>query len=528
MAYPPTASNKPLPPLASFRLMALCLFFGLASLAWGYNIGIMASIYVHPGFVKALHHPSKATTGAITSIYYIGTWFSYLFISHPLADRFGRRVAAASGVLITGIGAAIQADAKGSVALGMMIVGRITCGVGLAIVSTSIPLYQSEVAPAKHRGRYVVINHVGLVAGLAVAFWTGYGVSHWESESGDYYGWRVCMAFQFVPEALFLLGVFFCPETPRWLVEHDRSEAAKRSLAWLRGLTPSHELVADELKEIERSAEQRKLATGQSWTVLFTDRPLFSRMWRAALLQFMAQMCGNSSMKYYLPSIFMSLGIERKTTLMVAGVESTIKVAFSAFDSWLVDRYGRRPTLIFSCLLMSIALLLNGALPLAYPKNINHTADVVCIVFIFIYTFGFSIGFGPSAWVYGSEIFPTNFRARGLNIAASGSSIGAIISSQAWPVALRRIGSKTYFIFMVSNLISAVVIWHFYPETSRRSLEDMEALFNPTHKRRASVQSEADSYHDEDADLDDDDSQDGDAQDTQLQRLLPEAEPGSR
>lgn len=102
----------------------------------------MASIYVHPGFTKALSNPSKAVTGFITSIYYVGTFFSYLFIAHTLADNYGRRFAAATGVVITGVGAALQTCASGPLALAMMVVGRIVCGVGLAIVSTAVPLYQ--------------------------------------------------------------------------------------------------------------------------------------------------------------------------------------------------------------------------------------------------------------------------------------------------------------------------------------------------------------------------------------------------
>lgn len=102
----------------------------------------MASIYVHPGFIKALNKPSKAVTGFITSIYYVGTWFSYLFISHPLADRYGRRVAATYGILITLFGAALQTVAKEPFGVAMMVIGRVVCGVGLAIVSTSVPLYQ--------------------------------------------------------------------------------------------------------------------------------------------------------------------------------------------------------------------------------------------------------------------------------------------------------------------------------------------------------------------------------------------------
>ncbi|KAJ4350450.1 uncharacterized protein N0V89_009071 [Didymosphaeria variabile] len=458
----------------------------------------MATIYIHPGFIQSLHKPTKAMTGLITSIYYLGTWLSYLFVSHPLADRFGRRVAAATGVLITAVGAAIQTASKGHGGVAMMIAGRIVCGVGLAIVSTSVPLYQSEISPAKHRGRYVVINHVGLVAGLAIAFWVGYGISHWESARGTYYGWRVSMALQFIPEAVFLFGVFLCPETPRWLVESGRIDAAKRSLAWLRALSPTDQRVVVELEEIEQDVQNRRSATEQGWTVLFTNRPLFNRLWRAALLQFMAQMCGNTSMKYYLPSIFMSLGIERKLTLMIGGIESTLKIGCTVIDTWLVDRYGRRLTLVASCLVMSFALLLNGALPQAYPNNINHAADYVCILFIFIYTFGYSIGFGPAAWVYGSEIFPTNFRARGLNIAASGSSIGSIISSQTWPIGMSKIGSKTHFIFMSTNLVSAIIIWLLYPETSQRSLEDMESLFNKDYQSRHSLEVEHDTYHDHD------------------------------
>lgn len=147
----------------------------------------MGTIYVHPGFKQALHQPSKDITGLITSIYYVGTWLSYLFVAPHLTDRFGRRVAAATGTLITAVGAAIQTGARPPNGLAMMIVGRIICGVGIAIVSTSVPLYQrsvlalaesiclifacSEISPAKHRGRYVVVNHIGLVAGLATAFW---------------------------------------------------------------------------------------------------------------------------------------------------------------------------------------------------------------------------------------------------------------------------------------------------------------------------------------------------------------------
>ncbi|TVY84498.1 Quinate permease [Lachnellula suecica] len=478
------------PSRVRFRLHMLCGFFALASFVWGYNIGILATIYVHTGFKKALHKPNASQTGLITAIYYLGTWISYLFLSHPAADRLGRRWAAFGGVFVTSVGAALQAGANGHGAYSMMIIGRIICGIGLAVVSTSVPLYQSECAPTTDRGRYVVMNHIGLVAGLAVAFWVGYGFSGWTTDKGNYYGWRLSIMVQYIPAIIFMIGVPFCPETPRWLVEHGHMNRAQASLAYLRDSEPTSDEVLMELESIRASVASHRAASESSWTVLFTHKPLFRRLWRAALLQFMAQMCGNTAMKYYLPSIFTSLGIEHRLTLLISGVESTLKIGCTIIEMLIIDRVGRRTTLVVGCVVMGIALLINGALPQAYPHNINRASDYACIVFIFFYTFGYSIGFGPAAWVYGSEIFPTNLRARGLNFAASGGAIGSIVAAQTWPVGIQNIGSKTYFIFMAINFASAFIIIFAYPETKRRSLEDMDLLFGDYHSDRNLVRGE--------------------------------------
>ncbi|KAK0706298.1 hypothetical protein B0T26DRAFT_656572, partial [Lasiosphaeria miniovina] len=149
---------------------------------------------------------------------------------------------------------------------------------------------------------------------------------------------------------------------------------------------------------------------------------------------------------------------------------------------------------------------INGALPLFHPNNVNRASDYTCIVFVFVYSLGYSIGFGPAAWVYGSEvraarvqltigtptnqaihIFPTAVRARGLSFAASAGAIGSIMVAQIWPVGIANIGSKIYFFFMAINLICVPIIYLLYPETNGRRLEDMDVLFGgnpaviPTH-----------------------------------------------
>lgn len=461
---------------ASWRLHYFCLFLALGSFVWGYNVGVLASVLVHPGFKETLHSLDASKNGLITAIYYLGTWLSYIFLAHPAADRLGRRHAALVGMLVTCVGQGLQAGAAGPNALAMVIAGRIVAGVGTGIISTSVPLYQSEVAPPKHRGRFVVMNHVGFVAGLASGFWVGYAITFWSSPIGLRIGWRVSLSATFIPAILFLAGLPFMYDSPRWLVEHGKNDAALTTLQYYREGYYAPDEVYTELDDIERSVASFK-ASGLTWISLFTDRSLFARMWRSALLQFMGQMCGATAMKYYLPALFRALGLSHRVSLLAGGIESTMKIGCTLVDMVIIDRVGRRITLTAGAAVMAFCMLINGALPQIYPDNVNRVADYVCVVFVFIYSFGYSMGFGSAAWVYGSEIFPTAIRARGLSFAASGGAVGSIAVAHIWPVGIATIGSKIYFFFMAINLVCVPIIFLLYPETKGRPLEDMDVLF---------------------------------------------------
>ncbi|KAI0164127.1 general substrate transporter [Xylariaceae sp. FL1272] len=473
-------------PKAVVRLHLLCVFFAIGSFVWGYNVGILSSVLVHPGFAFALDFPTASQKGVITSIYYLGTWTSYVFLAHPASDYLGRRYAALVGIIVVAVGTAVQCDARPPAAYAMMIIGRIVSGVGVGLVSTSVPLYQSEVAPAGKRGKYVVLNHVGFVAGLAVGFWVGYGITFWDRTPwNDYFGWRFSLIVIFIPIIIFGIGLPFLPETPRWLTENNYHDRALKSLYWLREGSFTQAEIHAELTQIRQDITDHK-AQGQTWKSLFTSPTLFRRLWRASLLQFMAQMCGATAMKYYLPTLLQKLGLSTRIALMAGGIESTLKIGMTVIEMLLIDRLGRRVTLVSGTLAMGIAMLFNGALGQAYPNNTNRAADIVCVVFIFIYALGYSMGFGPAAWVYGSEIFPTALRARGLSLSASGGAIGSIIVAQVWPVGIDAIGSNIYFFFMAINFICIPIILLFYPETKGRALEDMDALFEQHTRGRRS------------------------------------------
>lgn len=121
------------------RLYLLCSHLALGASIWGYNIGVLSSILIHPGLRTALGQPSPSQRGIITGIYYLGTLFSYLFLAHPLADRAGRRYAALVGTGLLCLGAVTMSAAA---SVSVMAMGRWVCGLGVGIVSTTVPLYQ--------------------------------------------------------------------------------------------------------------------------------------------------------------------------------------------------------------------------------------------------------------------------------------------------------------------------------------------------------------------------------------------------
>lgn len=152
--------------------------------------------------------------------------------------------------------------------------------------------------------------------------------------------------------------------SPRWLVEKGDMERAGRVLCWLREGTAAPEATARELHAMGADVESRRRAgqTALSLTLsLFREAPLRARLWRAFLLQFMAQMCGATAMKYYLPTLLRALGMDTRLALMAGAVEMTAKIGMTVVEMWLIDRFGRRACLVGGCVVMGVAMLVGQA-----------------------------------------------------------------------------------------------------------------------------------------------------------------------
>ena len=157
------------------------------------------------------------------------------------------------------------------------------------------------------------------------------------------------------------------PDSPRWLLEKDRPEDARKALQYLRGAEDHPEEIEAEMTEIKQNVELHKSITEVPWHILITDRDLLARLWRGALLQFMAQMCGATAIKYYLPTVFLALGLSKDLSLMASGIESTLKIGCTIIEMLIIDKLGRKKTLLLGCGIMSIAMIVSLRIPARSP-----------------------------------------------------------------------------------------------------------------------------------------------------------------
>ena len=147
--------------------------------------------------------------------------------------------------------------------------------------------------------------------------------------------------------------------SPRWLLEKGRPEEAETALVYLRGAEDRPEDIQPELQDIKQNIESNNSITEASWSELFTNPDLFARLWRGALLQFMAQMCGATAIKYYLPTVFLALGLSKDLSLMASGIESTLKIGCTIMEMLIIDKLGRKKTLLLGCAVMSLAMIVS-------------------------------------------------------------------------------------------------------------------------------------------------------------------------
>ncbi len=435
----------------------------LGGLLFGYDTAVISGAI---GFVRNYYDLNSTMMGWVASSALVGCIAGCAMAGY-LSDRFGRKkilIFSALLFAITGIGCAIADSTTG------LVIYRIIGGIGVGIASMLSPIYIAEIAPAHIRGRLVSYNQFAIVTGMLVVYFVNYFIAAHGNESWNMQaGWRWMFGSETIPALLFLLFLFFIPESPRWLAKNDQIEKSRRVLLKIGG----SEFAEKELSEIRDT----EIPESNSFRALFQGKFRIVLI-IGIILAILQQVTGINVFLYYAPEIFKRLGTGTNTALLQTIIVGFFNLTFTVVAILTVDKFGRKPLMIIGSLGMGLCLLILGLM--AYFQQ----SALWVLVFILGYISCFALSVGPVTWVIISEIFPTRIRGRALSIATVFLWTANWVVSQTFPMldenqwlTDRFHHGFSFWIYGSMCFILLVFMWRRVPETKGKSLEEIERLW---------------------------------------------------
>lgn len=433
----------------------------LGGMLFGYDIGVISGAIL---FIKKDFSLSAGLEEIVVSSVLLGSLVGAV-AGGILADRLGRRkllIITAAVFGLGAIGAALAPDTT------WLIVARIVAGIAIGIASFVAPLYISEIAPVAIRGKLVSINQVALTGGIVISYLIDYAFAGAQQ-------WRWMFAMAVIPAAAFGIGLFFIPDSPRWLIGRGHVDRARAVLKKIR----APDEVEGELTRIQKSAAQQK----GSWSELLSPalRPAMIVGIGLAIAQ---QVTGINTVIYYAPTIFKFAGLSSASVAILASVGvGVVNVALTLVAMQLIDRVGRRPLLLVSLAGMSASLAVLG-LAFALPKA-SGSLGWIAVTSLMVYVGSFAIGLGPVFWLVLSEIYPLRMRGRAMSVGTVANWGANLIVALTFLTLTQVLGkAATFWLYALVSIGAWLFAYFLVPETKGKTLEQIEAHWRAGKKPR--------------------------------------------
>lgn len=404
-------------------------------------------------------------------------------IAGTLSDYLGRKLTmliSAALFSISAIGCAICGSFDGLVAY------RIVGGVGIGIVSIVSPIYISEVSPAKIRGTLVSLYQLAVTIGFLLAYLANWmidmNISPSAADTGDISlwhkmfqteAWRGMLGSETLPALLFFIIIFFIPESPKWLTVNGKT--AKASVILSR-IYDSEAEVRNEISVTEASLKGE--AKGK-WSDLLRPGILLAVIAGSAIA-ILGQFMGVNAVLYYGPKIFSDAGFDNPmfSTVLVGAVNcaTTILAVF------IIDKVGRKQLIYWGVSGMILCLLAIGTY-FAWGAGLG-LGNGFMLTFFLAYVFCCAISISAIVFVLLSEMYPNSVRGRAMSIAGFALWIGTYLIGQLTPVLLGWSQAGTFFIFAFMCIPYMLIMWKIIPETTGRTLEEIETYWTTRKSRQ--------------------------------------------
>lgn len=436
------------------KLLFWSIVVALGGLLFGMDVAVISGaeqqIQEIWGLSDVLHGQALAS-----ALY--GTIIGALFGGIP-AERFGRKkVLVWIGVIffVSALGSALAPEVVSFMSF------RFLGGLGVGASSVVAPMFISEIAPAKSRGRLVAAFQFNIVFGILLVYLSNYLLAN--MMGGD--AWRWMLGVLAIPAVLFVVLLYFVPESPRWLMVHKQDYKRAREI-----LTVSDpEGVEAAIAAIHHDVEvDRKKATLQDFLSKRFSVPIIM----AVLIAVFNQLSGINAIIYFAPRVFELAGLGKDAAFLQSAGVGLANLVFTMLGLYLIDRIGRKKLMLIG----SIGYILSlGAVAAAF--YFQFLGGMVVPVLIFIFIGSHAIGQGAVIWVFISEIFPNQVRSYGQSLGSSVHWIMAAIITSAFPFFANdpAIGpAKIFLFFMVMMVLQLLWVIFKMPETKGVSLEELQ------------------------------------------------------
>ncbi|MFG6075890.1 sugar porter family MFS transporter [Erwinia sp. OPT-41] len=431
----------------------VCMMAALSGLLFGLDIGVIAGAL--PFLAKDLHISNHEQEWVVSSMMF-GAAIGALAAGW-MSSKLGRKKSMLAGATLFIIGSlwsALSPDVES------LIFSRVLLGLAVGVASYTAPLYLAEIAPERIRGSMISMYQLMLTTGIVVAYLSDTAFSY----SGS---WRWMLGVIAIPAVILFIGVLFLPNSPRWLASHGRFNEAQRVLDRLRNTS---EQAKQELDDIRESLKVKQ----HGWS-LFRNNGNFRRaVWLGMLLQLMQQFTGMNVVMYYAPKIFGIAGFsstgEQMWGTVIVGM---VNVLATLIAIGLVDRWGRKPMLTTSFLVMAIGMGVLGTLLHLGVETDFRKYFAIAMLLIFIV--GFAMAAGPVVWLLCSEIQPLKGRDFGITASTTTNWVGNMIVGATFLTMLEKFGNaNTFWFYAALNLAFILLTIWLVPETKHVTLEHIE------------------------------------------------------
>jgi MFS transporter, SP family, xylose:H+ symportor len=388
------------------------------------------------------------------------------FVSKSLGRKNGLFIAAVA-FFISAVGAwkPEAFNIFGTLDVYSFVVYRIIGGIGVGLASMISPMYIAEIAPANVRGKLVSFNQFAIIFGMLVIYFVNLIIARQGDEQWlitD--GWRLMFLSGAIPAGIFVVLLFFVPETPRYLAMNGKDEKALSVLQKIAGKDNAESILKD-IKGTLHELNAPWLSYGAGVIIV------------GVLLSVFQQAVGINVVLYYAGNIFRNMGASTDSSLLQTIIVGVVNLAFTVVAIMTVDKFGRKPLMIIGSLGMAISMI-----GLGFTFYSGHVG-ILALIFMLVYTAAFAMSWGPVCWVLLAEIFPNSIRGA-LSIAVAAQWIANWIVSLTFPMLNDNVWLTntfnhgfSYWIYGIMSVLSAIFMWKFVPETKGRTLESIEELW---------------------------------------------------